>query len=158
MAKPKWKIVVLNGPNLNRLGQREPELYGRKTLAEVNAELTIFAERFEAAVTCRQSNSEGKLINWIQSASDCDALIINPAGYTHTSVAIRDALIELDLPIYEVHISNVYARESFRHESLCADIVTGRIIGCGTYGYALALLVAIEYLQQQQETDMNTGE
>lgn len=137
-------VLVLHGPNLNLLGTREPGIYGSRTLADIDAELVALGARLGVSVSCRQSNHEGELVDWIQAATAHDALLINPAAYTHTSVAIRDALSNLDIPVFEVHISNVYRREAFRHKSLCADVVTGRIMGFGAAGYGLALRGAVD--------------
>ena len=134
------KICVVHGPNLNLLGTREPEIYGRTTLDEVDAELKAIGEKLKVEVTCFQSNHEGAIVDKIQDLqNNCDGLIINPGAYTHTSIAIRDALLSLTCPVIEVHVSNVYKRESFRHHSYLADVVTGRIIGLGVRGYGLAL-------------------
>ena len=137
MSSPQ--CLVLHGPNLNLLGTREPEIYGTTTLAELDAQLIELGRELGITVECRQSNHEGEVVEWIQKAEDVAFLLINPAAYTHTSVAIRDALNNLDCLKYEVHISNVYKRESFRHRSFCADVVDGRIMGFGVAGYALAL-------------------
>ncbi|MGH9344819.1 MAG: type II 3-dehydroquinate dehydratase [Terriglobia bacterium] len=146
-AEARWgdppKILVIHGPNLNLLGQREPEIYGRTTLAEVDKSLTTLANELRVAVETFQSNSEGAIIDRIQEARGrIDVLIINPAAYTHTSVAIRDALAALDAPAIEVHLSNVYRREAFRHHSTIADVVAGRIMGFGADTYILALRAA----------------
>ncbi len=133
-------VVVIHGPNLNFLGRREPAVYGTTTLADIDAELADTGRRLGLAVETFQSNHEGAIIDRIQQAvGRCRGLIINPAAYTHTSVAIRDALLLLEVPVIEVHISNVYARETFRHESLVADVVTARLAGFGARGYCMAL-------------------
>ena len=133
-------ILVMHGPNLNILGQREPETYGHVTLEDINSELKKKAEQFKINITCFQSNHEGEIVDKLQkSFTKIDGLIINPAAYTHTSVAIRDAVLLLDIPTIEVHISNIYKRESFRHNSYLSDIVTGQIAGVGVIGYYLAL-------------------
>ena len=133
-------ILVMHGPNLNMLGQREPETYGHVTLEDINSELKKKADKFKINITCFQSNYEGEIIDKLQkSFTKIDGLIINPAAYTHTSVAIRDAVLLLDIPTIEVHISNIYKRESFRHNSYLSDIVTGQIAGVGVIGYYLAL-------------------
>jgi len=142
-------VLVLNGPNLNMLGSRETAVYGAKSLDDVNAELATCAEALGVSVECRQSNSEGALITWIQQAAGgYDAIIINPGAYTHTSIGIRDALLSVGLPTWEVHISNVYKREAFRQTSYIADIVVGRIIGFGTDGYRIALEGAVRHPQE----------
>jgi len=138
--KRKPKILVIHGPNLNLLGRREPELYGKKSLADVNRALMEQGDRAGFDVETFQSNHEGAIIDKIQEArKECAGLIINPAGFTHTSIAIRDALLCLEIPIIEVHISNVYQREQFRHRSRISDIVTAKLVGFGTYGYSMAL-------------------
>jgi 3-dehydroquinate dehydratase-2 len=139
-------VLVLHGPNLNLLGTREPQIYGRRGLDEVNRDLVALGDALGAEVECRQSNSEGVLVDWIQEAAEFDALLINPAAYTHTSVAIRDAIASLEVPCVEVHISNVYRRERFRHTSHCAAVVDARIMGFGTAGYGLALRGVLERL------------
>lgn len=135
------KILVLHGPNLNLLGLREPSTYGQITLNQLNEQLENDAKRLNFQLAVRQSNSEGELINTIHQALDhqVDYIIINPAAYTHTSVALRDALLAVQIPFIEVHISNIYARESFRHHSYFSDIATGVISGLGSNGYLLAL-------------------
>ena len=142
------KILVLHGPNLNLLGEREPEIYGRATLAEIDARLAEVGAGRGASVESFQSNHEGALIDRIQSARGThQALIINPGGLTHTSIALRDALVASDLPVIEVHLSNVYAREEFRRVSRVADIAVGQICGLGPIGYELALVAMIERLK-----------
>ncbi len=137
------RILVLHGPNLNMLGEREPEIYGRLTLHQIDAELRHLGDNLEVAVDTFQSNSEGELVDRIQAARGrYQALVINPAAYTHTSVAIRDALQMLGIPVVEVHLSNVYRREPFRHHSTIADVVDGRIMGFGPDSYYLALRAA----------------
>ena len=136
------KVLVLNGPNLNRLGKRQPEIYGAVTLADVEKRLLEYGAHVGLEVECRQSNHEGELIDWVHEAADnAWAVIINPGGFTHTSVALRDALVELDdhHGFIEVHISNVHAREPFRHHSYLSPIAIGVIAGLGTDGYGLAL-------------------
>jgi 3-dehydroquinate dehydratase-2 len=134
------KILVIHGPNLNMLGKREPDVYGTATLESVNKMLVQRARKLGLAVEAFQSNHEGELVDFIQAAvGTCSGMIINPAAYTHTSVAIKDALMLLDVPMVEVHISNVYKRESFRHVSMVSDVVTGKIVGLGIHGYQLAL-------------------
>ncbi|MDO5512092.1 type II 3-dehydroquinate dehydratase [Corynebacterium sp.] len=133
------KILVLNGPNLNRLGKRQPEVYGSTTLADVEKQIAERADTLDVEVECRQSNHEGELIDWVHEAADRGwAIIINPGGFTHTSVALRDALVEVD-GFIEVHISNVHARESFRAHSYLSPIARGVIAGLGTHGYLLAM-------------------
>jgi 3-dehydroquinate dehydratase II len=137
------RILVLHGPNLNMLGQREPEIYGRVTLHQIDSEMRRLGEDLGLAVDAFQSNSEGALVDRIQAArGQYHALVINPAAYTHTSVAIRDAIQMLGIPVVEVHLSNVYRREPFRHHSTIADVVDGRIMGFGPESYYLALRAA----------------
>ena len=134
------KIMVVHGPNLNMLGKREPKVYGTTTLDDINGMLERRAAELGLVVEAFQSNHEGELVDKIQEAvNTCNGMIINPAAYTHTSVAIKDALLLLDVPVVEVHISNVYKREPFRHVSMVSDVVTGKIVGLGVHGYKLAL-------------------
>jgi len=136
----KYKIIIINGPNLNLLGEREKEKYGNVTLKQVEKECKKFSEKNNIQITFKQSNTEGKIIDYIQeSRKKCDGMIINAAGYTHTSVAIRDALMALKIPIVELHITNIYNREKFRHKSLLSKAVRSDICGFGTKGYVLAL-------------------
>ena len=137
MAK---RVLVLNGPNLNMLGTREPEIYGAETLQDVEALCRRTGDEFGLAVDFRQSNHEGELVIWIQEArTTADAILINPAAYSHTSVAIYDALKSAGLPVAEVHISNIHQRESFRHHSYVSAVAFGVICGFGSLGYKLAL-------------------
>jgi 3-dehydroquinate dehydratase II len=138
-------VLVLHGPNLNLLGSREPDIYGRVTLASINTSMQRQARVAGARLTSFQSNSEGELVSRIQQAraQGVDFIIINPAAYTHTSVAIRDALTGVAIPFIEVHLSNVYAREAFRHRSLVSDVAVGTITGLGAKGYELALSYAL---------------
>jgi 3-dehydroquinate dehydratase-2 len=131
---------VIHGPNLNLLGQREPEIYGRQSLDEINAGLLSLGEKLGLEIETFQSNHEGDIVDRIQMAvGSCDGILINPAAYTHTSIAIRDALSLLDIPVVEIHLSNIYKREPFRHKSLVADIAAARISGFGAQGYLLGL-------------------
>lgn len=142
------KILVINGPNLNMLGKREPEIYGSTTLDDINSELVRLASEYDLVVDTFQSNHEGAIVDKIQDAyKKVSGVIINPAAYTHTSVAIRDALLLLDVPIIEVHISNIHKRESFRHHSYVSDIATGQIVGLGVKGYYLAFEALSEMLK-----------
>ena len=139
MAKPPL-VFVLNGPNLNMLGQRQPKVYGRATLADVEKLCRARAETLGLAIDFRQSNHEGELVGWIQEARKAAAgIIVNAGAYTHTSVAILDALLTAEKPVIEVHLSNVFRRESFRHHSYVSPAATGVIVGLGPQGYALAL-------------------
>lgn len=143
-------ILVLNGPNLNLLGTREPEIYGADTLDDVNNHLVAYAKDKGHELSCFQSNVEGDLINRIHSArtDGTDFILINPAAFTHTSVAIRDALAGVAIPFIEVHISNVHAREEFRHHSFLSDLAVGVICGLGIQGYELALQAALAQLKK----------
>ena len=133
-------ILILNGPNLNLLGTREPEIYGATTLADIEARCHAHAEKLGAKVDFRQSNTEGELVDWIQQARDTAiAIVINAAAYTHTSVALHDALKATGLPVVELHLSNVYKRESFRHKSFISSIADGVMCGFGAHGYVLAI-------------------
>jgi 3-dehydroquinate dehydratase II len=134
-------IYVLNGPNLNLLGTREPELYGNATLADVEKLCRTTAQRFGLTVEFRQSNHEGEIIDWIHQAraENAAGLIINPAGYTTTSIAILDALLTMEAPVIEVHITNIHGRESFRQHSYVSRVARAVVCGFGTHGYALAI-------------------
>ena len=133
-------VYILNGPNLNLLGQRKPEVYGAETLADVEKRCRALGDELGLTVACYQSNAEHELISWIQEArTAAAAIVINPAAYSHTSVAIHDALEMCDIPVLEVHISNIHAREEFRHLSYVSRVASGIIAGCGTDGYLLAL-------------------
>jgi len=137
---PGKRILVLNGPNLNMLGVREPAVYGRDTLADIEAACRKAATARGWSLEFRQSNHEGDLVGWIQEArAEADALIINPAAFTHTSVAILDALLLLDIPVIEVHLSNIHKREEFRHHSYVSRAAMGVIAGFGAKGYLMAL-------------------
>jgi len=134
------KVLILNGPNLNLLGKREPEIYGSQTLKDVEDLCVQNAKGLDLSIDFRQSNSEGTLVDWIQEARESfDGIIINPAAYTHTSVAILDALQAVDKPVIEVHLSNIHKREEFRHTSFVSKTATGVICGLGVDGYDLAL-------------------
>ena len=144
------RILVLHGPNLNLLGTREPGVYGAVTLDQINARLVEQAQQAGHQLEALQSNAEHKLIDRIHAARDdaIDFIIINPAAFTHTSVAIRDALLAVSIPFIEVHLSNVYKREPFRHHSYFSDIAEGVICGLGAEGYALALQAAVQRIEQ----------
>lgn len=140
MAKERHNILVLNGPNLNLLGTREPEVYGFQSLAEIESECEEYAAEIGFDLDFRQTNHEGELVTWIQQARGAaSAVVINAAAYTHTSVAVHDALKSLDVPVIEVHLSNPYAREAFRHTSFVSPVAKGTICGFGGHGYILAL-------------------
>lgn len=144
----KKRILLLHGPNLNMLGVREPHIYGSRRLSEIDRALFKEAEEEGVLLASFQSNREAALVDEIQAAYGRDhGLIINPAAFAHTSVALRDALLLLDIPIIEVHISNIYKREPFRHHSYLSDVVTGQITGLGTEGYFLALRAMIGMIQ-----------
>lgn len=140
-------ILLLNGPNLNLLGSREPEVYGSETLADIERNLTDFATKSGVQLHCFQSNHEGALIDRIQTAAKdgVDFIVVNAGSLTHTSIGIRDALAGVSIPFVEVHISNIHAREDFRHRSLLADRAVGTIVGLGTAGYRLALQYAVSH-------------
>ena len=143
------KILVLHGPNLNLLGTREPEIYGSMTLGDLNTKLIELGKELGADLKCSQSNQEGDLINLLQDAQMwADGVIFNPGGYTHTSVALRDAISAIGLPVIEVHLSNVYAREEFRHISMISAVCKGKIVGFGWRSYTLALRALTEMFEQ----------
>ena len=138
------KILFLNGPNLNLLGTREPEKYGTTTLAEIEALVQAEAKARGVSVTFKQSNIEGELVTWIQEAKGMqDAIVINAAAYTHTSIAIRDAIAAVGIPTTEIHLSNVHAREEFRHHSVIAPVCRGQITGFGSFSYVLGLIASV---------------
>ena len=149
---PAPRLLVLHGPNLNLLGTREPEIYGRTTLADIHQQMEEQARAAGMALESFQSNSEGELVNRVQAAASegIAFIIINPAAYTHTSVALRDALAAVAIPFIEVHLSNVHAREAFRKHSYFSDLAVGVICGLGPAGYRLALTAALERLQVSQ--------
>ncbi|MEN9545916.1 MAG: type 3-dehydroquinate dehydratase [Verrucomicrobiota bacterium] len=138
------KILFLNGPNLNLLGTRQPEIYGRDTLASIEASVQERARTLGVSVEFRQTNDEGQLVTWIQQAKgSVRAIALNAAAYTHTSVAIRDAISAVELPVIEVHLSNIHARETFRHHSMIAPVCRGQVSGFGAFSYILALEAAV---------------
>lgn len=138
------KILFLNGPNLNLLGQREPEVYGKTTLADIEKSVRERASQLKAEIAFRQSNLEGELVSWIQEAKgQFDVIVLNAAAYTHTSIALRDAIAAVGVPTIEIHLSNVHAREEFRHKSLIAPVCRGQIVGFGEKSYVLAVEAAV---------------
>ena len=148
-------ILVIHGPNLNLLGSRENRHYGKMTLDDIDSDLVSAGRERDLLVDTFQSNHEGEIVEKIQKAriGKYRAIIINPAAFTHTSVAVRDALLAVDLPFFEVHISNIHAREKFRHKSLVSDITSGVVMGFGPVGYRLALMGAAHLLTSQNTTD-----
>ena len=146
------KILVIHGPNLNLLGSREPEVYGPDTLASIDQSLAQLAAHHDIKIETLQSNIEGEIVGRIQQAGSDQTrfIIINPAAFTHTSVAIRDALLAVEIPFIEIHLSNVFAREDFRHKSYFSDIAAGCLFGLGAYGYELALLAASRQLSEEK--------
>ena len=147
MGASAKRVLVLNGPNLNLLGTREPDVYGGTTLDDIELALEDLAKDLGATIECRQSNQEGQLIDWLHDARDkFDGVVINPGGLTHTSVSLRDGIAAMGLPTVEVHISNTQARESFRHQSVTAAVCIGSVLGFGKNSYALGLRALIDYL------------
>lgn len=146
----KMRILVINGPNLNLLGKREPGIYGQQTLSDINQSLEELAKNLDVELKIIQSNSEGEIVSFIGDNADWDGIIINPAAYTHTSVAIRDAISATGLPTIEVHLSNVFSREEFRHFSYISPVATGVICGLGPEGYLLALNAIVKHLGKKQ--------
>ncbi|OQY67747.1 MAG: type II 3-dehydroquinate dehydratase [Polyangiaceae bacterium UTPRO1] len=150
-------MLVLHGPNLNLLGSREPDVYGSLTLAEIDDRLRALADELGVAVEIVQSNAEGELVDRIQrAAGSASAIVINPAAYTHTSIAIRDAVIAVGLPVVEVHLSNIYAREEFRHRSLIGDVAVGQIAGFGVDSYLLGLRAAVHVIADARRHSLKT--
>jgi len=156
------RILILHGPNLNMLGSREPGHYGHQTLADITAQLTTLGDTLGMEITSYQSNHEGELVDRIQQAASehVDGIVINPAAYTHTSIALRDAMLATAIPFIEVHLSNIHSREEFRHRSLLADAATGVVAGFGATSYLLALRGLADFLQQnlqQLKSNSKTG-
>lgn len=146
-------VLVLHGPNLNLLGRREKSVYGAATLKTINDGIAKFARKERMKVEIRQSNLEGELVSWIQDANKhFDGIVINPAGYTHTSVAIRDAIAAVEIPTVEIHLTNIYKREEFRHHSYIAGVALGQISGFGPAGYVLGLRALAEHLKSTRTT------
>jgi 3-dehydroquinate dehydratase-2 len=137
------KILVINGPNLNLLGTRESDIYGTMTLEDINASLQELGKELNVELTISQSNHEGEIVDLIHNAKDYAALVINPAAYTHTSVAIRDAIAAVEIPAVEIHLSNIYKREEFRHKSLISPVAHGQVSGFGPESYLLGLRAAV---------------
>jgi len=143
MAQKK-KILILNGPNLNLLGIRQPEIYGKLTLAQIAKQVRALGKDLAVEIEFRQSNSEGELVTWIQQAAGkFAAIVINPAAYTHTSLAMRDAISAVGLPVVEIHLTNIHKREQFRHHSYIAEVAVGQIAGFGVDSYLLGLRAAV---------------
>jgi len=144
------KILFLNGPNLNLLGQREPQIYGRTTLADIARRIRDEAPKRGVKVEFQQTNVEGELVTWVQEAAGkFDVIVLNAAAYTHTSVALRDAITAVGLPVIEIHLSNIHAREEFRHRSLLAPVCKGQISGFGAFSYILGLQAAINVIESK---------
>lgn len=151
MMKKLTKILVLHGPNLNLLGEREPEVYGDLSLESINRDLLKIARERDCELEIFQSNSEGAMVDAIQQARrSCQGILINPAAYTHTSVALRDALAAVALPVVEVHLSNIYRREPFRHHSYVAPVAVGQVSGFGALSYTLGLLGLLDQIQTER--------
>ncbi|WP_295147422.1 type II 3-dehydroquinate dehydratase [uncultured Campylobacter sp.] len=149
MADKNLKIMVIQGPNINVLGLREPGIYGSMRMEDIHAQMKIVADQNSVDIDFFQSNLEGEIVDKIQEClGEADGIIINPAAYTHTSIAIRDALSAVNLPVIEVHISNIYRREEFRHKSLVAAVAAGQIAGFGPVGYHLAMIGMLQIFEQ----------
>ncbi len=146
------KILVINGPNLNLLGKREADIYGTRTLEDISESLIKLAAELDVKVDIKQSNHEGEIVDLIQNSKDYAALVINPAAYTHTSVAIRDAIAAVSIPTVEIHLSNIYKREEFRHKSLIAPVAHGQISGFGPESYHLGLRAAVSIANAEKNT------
>jgi 3-dehydroquinate dehydratase II len=151
MFQPGMRILFLNGPNLNLLGQREPTVYGSVTLTQIEKLVRERASQVGATIDFRQTNNEGELVTWVQTAPpDFNALVLNAAAFTHTSVALRDAISAVALPTIEIHLSNIHAREEFRHKSLIAAVCRGQIAGFGAQSYILGLEAAVNVIIQEK--------
>ena len=142
-------VLLLNGPNLNLLGSREPEIYGSMTLTDIETQVSYALRERKIECEAFQSNSEGKLIDWLHKQRDADFLLLNPGALTHTSVGLRDAVLAIEIPFLEIHLSNVHQREEFRHHSYFSDIAIGALVGLGVKGYLLATQFAADYLDQK---------
>ncbi len=152
------RILVLHGPNLNMLGIREPDVYGSLTLPLLDEMIRAAAKEAGVEVDIRQSNAEGELVTWIQAARErYDALVINAAAYTHTSIAIRDAIAAVDIPTVDVHLSNIHRREPFRHRSHIAQVAIGQVSGFGAHSYVLGLQAAVHYLRGRKVVPQPTA-
>ena len=145
-------ILLLNGPNLNLLGTREPGIYGADTLESIEAKVRSIVEGEGFTLRCFQSNTEGSLIDWVHANQDAGFLLINPAAFTHTSIALRDAIKGVDLPFLEIHLSNVHQREPFRHHSYFSDVAVGCLVGLGIRGYELGARFAMDYLRANADS------
>lgn len=146
------KILVINGPNLNLLGKREADIYGSSTLEDISESLIKLAAELDVKVVIKQSNHEGEIVDLIQNSKEYAALVINPAAYTHTSVAIRDAIAAVSIPTVEIHLSNIYKREEFRHKSLISPVAHGQISGFGPESYQLGLRAAVSIANAEKNT------
>ena len=150
------KVVVIQGPNINMLGLREQQIYGPMKMEDIHAQMKAFADQNGVEIEFFQSNLEGEIVDRIQECmGDADGIIINPAAYTHTSIAIRDALAAVQLPAIEVHLSNIHAREEFRHKSLTAPVCAGQIVGMGPFGYHLAMVGMLQILKEIEAMKQN---
>jgi len=148
-------VLLLNGPNLNLLGSREPEIYGSTTLTDVEEQVSTALRERKIECETFQSNSEGELIDWLHQQRDADFLLLNPGALTHTSVGLRDAVLAIEIPFLEIHLSNVHQREEFRHHSYFSDIAIGVLVGLGVKGYLLATQFAADYLEQKSISASN---
>ncbi|MBT3214087.1 MAG: type II 3-dehydroquinate dehydratase [Deltaproteobacteria bacterium] len=148
-------VLLLNGPNLNLLGSREPEIYGSTTLTDVEEQVSTALRERKIECETFQSNSEGELIDWLHQQRDADFLLLNPGALTHTSVGLRDAVLAIEIPFLEIHLSNVHQREEFRHHSYFSDIAIGVLVGLGVKGYLLATQFAADYLEQKSISAAN---
>ena len=146
------KILVINGPNLNLLGKREADIYGSRTLEDISESIIKLAAELDVKVVIKQSNHEGEIVDLIQNSKEYAALVINPAAYTHTSVAIRDAIAAVSIPTVEIHLSNIYKREEFRHKSLISAVAHGQISGFGPESYQLGLRAAVSIANAEKNT------